>query len=145
MGIGVEERHRQGMTVRVTNWERTLVDAFDRLSLVGGWHEAWRSLETVEVYLKLDFLIEYAEWLNTASTCAKVGYFLEQHREHFAVKEHHLNQLKAWRPLQPYYIEQSKKLSLRLSNSRCFVSGWNLWIPVEKSEYGADFDEDLQV
>jgi predicted transcriptional regulator of viral defense system len=145
MAVGVEERNRQGLRVRVTGWERTLVDAFDRLSLVGGWNEAWRSLETIEVYLDIDFLMDYVLLLNEATTCAKVGYFLEEHRDRFSVTQRHLDRLKAQRPRQPHYVQRNKKASLRQGLSRDFIPEWNLWIPMEKSEHGSDFDKDLQV
>ena len=97
MVVGVEERNRQGLIVRVTGWERTVVDALDRLSLVGGWSGAWRSLDNIDVYLDIDFLIAYVLLLNEATTCAKVGYFLEEQRNRFSVTQRHLDCLKARR------------------------------------------------
>ncbi len=134
MVIGVVERQRQGMSVRVTDWERTLVDSFDRLPLVGGWNEAWRSLETIDVYLKLDFLIDYALRLNETSTCACVGYFLEVHRDRFFVKQRHLDRLMAQRPKQPYYVQRNKTVSISQGISRRYVAEWNLWVPIEGCE-----------
>jgi len=145
MLIGVTERSRQGLTVRVTDWERTIVDSLDRLALAGGWNEVWRSLESIEVYLNLDFLIDYTLRLNNTATCAKVGYFLEQHREQFSVRERHLDRLRVQHPLQPYYVERNKNISLRSGHSRRFIPQWNIWIPVEKSEYAIEFDKDLYV
>jgi predicted transcriptional regulator of viral defense system len=148
MRTGVEARNRQGLDIRVTGWERTLVDALDRLSLVGGWNEAWRSLETMEVYLNLDFLIDYALSLQEEATCAKVGCFLQAHADRFAVKPRHLDRLKAKRPRQPYYIERNRNVSLRNDRFRRFVPEWNLWLPVERTEYdsqGMSFVEETQV
>ncbi len=146
MTIGIEQRQRQGMTVRVTGWERTIVDAFDRLSLVGGWNEAWRSLEAIDVYLKLDFLIDYALLLNEASTCACVGYFLEQHRDRFLVKQRHLDRLKARRPKQPHYVQRNRKSALHQDASRRYLPEWNLWVPTERAENESmEFDDEIRV
>lgn len=78
--LGVETMDRQGTRVRVTSLERTLVDAFDRLTLSGGWEEVWRSLETLDLSLDFALITHYVALLRNATTAAKVGYFLESCR-----------------------------------------------------------------
>ena len=80
--FGVTGHNRSGVQLRVTNHERTLVDVLDRPDLTGSWEEIWRSLESVE-FFSLDQVIEYTRLLENATTAAKVGFFLEQHREPF--------------------------------------------------------------
>ena len=46
--FGVLTTERAGMSLRVTNLERTFVDVLDRPLFSGGWEEVWRSLEAVE-------------------------------------------------------------------------------------------------
>lgn len=55
----------------------------------------WRSLESVE-FFDLDHVIEYTLLLNNATTTAKVGFYLQQHRETLMVEELHLARLRAW-------------------------------------------------
>ena len=43
---GVESHHRHDVDVRVTGYERTLVNVLDRPDLTGSWEEIWRSLES---------------------------------------------------------------------------------------------------
>lgn len=118
---------RSGMEVRVTSLERTMVDVLNRPDLSGGCEEIWRSLESVE-FFDLDKVVEYALLLGNATTAAKVGFFLEQHREPLMVKEKYLKSLRSLRPRQPHYLDRDKRKSGRL------VSGWNLVVPREVFE-----------
>jgi predicted transcriptional regulator of viral defense system len=120
--FGIQETERAGLAVRVTTFERTLVDVLDRPDLGGGWEEIWRSLETVE-FFDLDPIIEYATLLGNATTAAKVGFFLEQHRDTLMVEDRHLERLAALRPKEPHYMERAAETAQRL------VGRWNLVVP----------------
>jgi len=122
--FGVTYHKRTGVELRVTNLERTLMDVLDRPDLTGSWEEIWRSLESVE-FFDLDQVIEYALLLENATTAAKVGFYLEQHREALMVEEKHLDPLRVMRPRQPHYLIRSKRKGCRLA------SDWNLMIPFE--------------
>ncbi|RLF91823.1 transcriptional regulator [Thermococci archaeon] len=122
--FGVETHERTGLPVRVTSLERTLVDVLDRPDLGGGWEEIWRSLEMVE-FFDLDVVVEYTLLLENATTAAKVGFFLEQHRDRLMVEERHLVALRAHRPRSPHYMVRTPRESGRL------VQEWNLVVPVE--------------
>ncbi len=125
--FGVVTMDRSGMEVRVTSFERTMVDVLNRPALSGGWEEIWRSLESVE-FFDLDKVVEYALLLGNATTAAKVGFFLEQHREPLMVEEKHLKSLHSLRPRQPHYLDRNKRRSGHL------VSQWNLVVPREVFE-----------
>lgn len=120
----VIEADRMGVSVRVTNIERTMVDVLDRPELGGGWEEIWRSLEGVE-FFDLDAVIEYAMLLENATTVAKVGFFLEQHRERLMVEERHLEQLRKHAPRAPHYLIRGERSPGKL------IAGWNLVVPPE--------------
>jgi predicted transcriptional regulator of viral defense system len=115
-----EQRHGGGL-VRVTTLERTLVDVLDAPSNAGGWEEVWRSLEMVE-FFDLDAVISYAVKLGSALTAARVGFFLEQHREALMVEDKHLDQLRRLRPRQPRYLDARRKPGK-------LVAAWNLIVP----------------
>jgi len=115
---------RSGMTICITGLERTFVDVLNRPDLSGSWEEIWRSLETVE-YFNLDKVVEYALLLENATTAAKVGFFLEQHRESLMVEEAYLKRFQDLRPRRPHYMERSRRKSGR------FISTWNLVVPEE--------------
>ncbi|MFA6234083.1 MAG: transcriptional regulator [Bacteroidota bacterium] len=121
-GVLLEERY--GLALRVTSLERTLVDVLDRPHLSGSWEEIWRSLESIE-FFALDTVITYVSLLANATTAAKVGFYLDQHREVLMVEERHLKQLREMRPRQPHYFDRGSKTSGK------FASEWNLVIPEE--------------
>jgi predicted transcriptional regulator of viral defense system len=123
---GVKATERNGVAVSVTSLERTLVDVLDRPDLGGGWEEVWRSLESVE-FFDLDEVVKYAILLKNATTAAKVGFFLEQHREKLMVEESSLKRLRAKRPQVPHYAGKRGKPGK-------LVPGWNLIVPNEVAD-----------
>jgi predicted transcriptional regulator of viral defense system len=133
LGLGVETWDRQGLAVRVTGLERTVVDCLDRPQLSGGWEEVWHSLEGLDAYLNADLLLEYILKLRTATTAAKVGYFLSQHQERLRIPAMVLETLKAHRPKRAHYILRDRTLGLVAGRSR-FVPEWNLMVPSETGE-----------
>jgi len=120
--FGVVTVDRVGIEIRVTGLERTLVDVLDRPDLTGSWEEVWRSLESVE-YFDLDKVIGYVSLLGNATTAAKVGFFLDQHRKSLMVEDSHLKPLHDLQPRRPHYLERSKRKAGRL------VTDWNLIVP----------------
>jgi predicted transcriptional regulator of viral defense system len=123
-GYGVRNAERQGIEIKVTELERTMVDVLDRPDLGGGWEEIWRSLESVEFY-DLDRVVEYALILGNATTIAKTGFFLEQHREQLNVNENHLQTLRMHIPKKPHYMIRANRQTGR------FFDSWNLIVPEE--------------
>jgi predicted transcriptional regulator of viral defense system len=121
LGGGIREERRQGLVVRVTGHERTLVDVFDAPELGGGWEEIWRSLEAIE-FVDLDFVVDYVVRLGSALTIARVGFFLEQHRDALLVEDRHIEALQARAPNQPSYLER------RIRGGK-LVPRWNLIVP----------------
>ncbi len=122
--FGTSLRNRAGIDIRVTDYERTLVDVLDRPDLSGGWEEIWRSLESVE-YFDLEKIIEYVRYLDNTTTAAKVGFFLEQHKESLMVQENHLDALRCFLPHQPHYMNRDNRKGCK------WVKNWNLMVPVE--------------
>ncbi len=120
--LGVVTVDRLGLDVRVTTPERTCVDVLDRLDLAGGLEEAWCSLENVP-FFDLDELIAYAVRLDSATTAAKVGYFLEVHAGALAVEASHLEALRRCVPKSPHYIEGARGRPNRL------IRPWNIVVP----------------
>ncbi len=121
LGGGLTEEPYAGGTVRVTTFERTMVDVMDAPDLGGGWEEVWRSLEMVE-FFELDAVVKYTLLLGSALTTARVGFFLEQHRETLFVEDRHLHPLRARAPRQPRYLDRTREAG-RL------VKPWNLVVP----------------
>jgi len=121
LGGGIASEPHAGGTVRVTTLERTLVDVLDAPAHGGGWEEVWRSLEMVE-YFDLAAVVDHALKRRSAITAARVGFFLEQHREELFVEERHLQPLREHVPRQPLYLDRQREAG-RL------VKPWNLVVP----------------
>jgi predicted transcriptional regulator of viral defense system len=120
--VRIEER--AGMNLRVTTLERALVDILDRPELCGSWEEIWRSLESID-FFDLDKVLEYVLLIGNSTTTAKVGFFLEQHREELMVEDHYLEKLGKLRPRNPHYFSRTRR------EPGIFVSKWNLVVPEE--------------
>ncbi len=119
--LGVQEYDRKGEIIDVTSIERTLVDLLDRPRYGGGWEEIWRST-TGFGFLKEEEILEYVRALENKTTAAKVGFWLEQHREEYNVSETMLNDLEPLCPGQPHYMDRSY-------DRRTLVPRWNLIVP----------------
>lgn len=121
--LGIIEERRAGGTVRAATLERTLVDLLHIPRLGGGWEEVWRSLEMVP-FFDLDSVVAQALALDSALTTARVGFFLEQHRESLMVDERHLAPLRDHAPRQARYFDTRR-------TPGTLVPGWNLIVPDE--------------
>lgn len=120
-GGGVTRRPHAGGEVRVTTLERTLVDLLHAPEHGGGWEEIWRSLEMVE-FFDLHAVVDCTLRLRSALTAARVGFFLEQHREQWMVEEAHLEPLLQHAPRQPRYLSPQRTPGK-------LIPRWNLVVP----------------
>lgn len=120
----VELIQRQGLRIKITSLERTLVDILDRPDLAGGWEEVWRSLDHV-VHFDPQKLIEYALMLNNATTIAKVGVFLEQRPAYLKVDSSYIDKLLPHIPKQKHYLNRSKRTKSK------YIKKWHLMVPQE--------------
>ncbi|MCJ7473241.1 MAG: transcriptional regulator, partial [Actinobacteria bacterium] len=93
-------------------------------NLTGSWEEIWRSLESIE-FFDLDQVISYVLLLENATTAAKVGFFLEQHKKTLMVEDTYLYSLLKLRPRQPHYLIRGKRKGCK------WIKDWNLMVPVE--------------
>ena len=121
LGGGIETLLHAGGRVRVSTFERTLVDLMDQPGKGGDWEEIWRSLEMVECF-DLDEVVALALRIGAAITVARVGFFLDQHREELLVEEVHLAALAERIPRGPTYLD-ARRAPGRL------VPRWNLVVP----------------
>ncbi len=58
----------------------------------------------------------------SAITAARVGFFLEQHRQSLMVERKHLEALRKLAPAQPRYIDGARKTGK-------LIQPWNLVVP----------------
>jgi len=121
--VNVDAINRQGVSLKVTNPERTFVDVLDRIELCGGWEEVCRSIQHFSV-LDIDKVIAYCLLLENARLNATVGYFLSQRKGAFAVNDVQLKPLLNAIPKTPQYASKRTKEKFVL------VKNWNILLPV---------------
>lgn len=117
----VDNYDRKGLTIHVTSLERTIVDSMNRPELCGGWEEIWRSFEGIG-YLKGENIIGYISKLQNSTTAARVGFFLEDRKDEFGVKEQTLQTLEEYLPESPRYLDHKEK-------GGTLVKRWQLIVP----------------
>ena len=122
--FGISYHTFSGSTIKVTNFERTLVDVLARPELTGSWEEIWRSLKSIE-FFDLDIVLQYTTLLNNTTTAAKVGFFLEQNRESLMVDDKYLKKMMKLRPKKPHYLNRNNQ------NGGKLIKKWNLIVPDE--------------
>lgn len=121
--ICVDIVNRQGVNIRVTNASRTFVDVLSRVELCGGWEEVYRSISSLAV-LNIKEVITYCLMQKNARLNAKVGYFLSQRKDAFAVTEQQLGPLFSGKPKVAQYIPGKAGELFQL------VKSWNIYLPL---------------
>lgn len=72
-------------------------------------------------YFALAAVVAYALKLGSALTTARVGFFLEQHREQLFVEEHHLKALREHAPRQPRDLDRQREAGRLVKPSNLVV------------------------
>jgi len=119
--LGVVSIDRQGVIIKHTGAERTLVEGFAALEWVGGLEEHVESAAAMRD-LDLDILEKYLGLMNRRILYSAVGWFLEKHPEVADVDETLLRRMEKQAPRQPLYLG-SRKAGARLEKR------WNLLVP----------------
>jgi len=122
--------------LRVTGRERTLVDGFRQLRLVGGLEELVASAGGF-ASLDFDLLAAVLDAYDLRILFAAVGWFLEAYREHFVVPDDVLRRREAGRPASPHYLPRRGRSG---EGPGRLVPRWNLILP-EGVLVGAEPDE----
>jgi predicted transcriptional regulator of viral defense system len=118
---------RYGLTVTVSSIERSLVDVINAPRWSGSWEEIWRSLGSID-YVDPGRIVTYLRVLSNATTAARVGWFLDSHREQFMLDQEHLQEIHEMQPSKPVYLDRAHSGPTR------FVREWNLVVPVYIAE-----------
>lgn len=112
---------RQGLDIRVTSVERTLVDCLHKPQFSGGWEEIWRAADMIN-FVDSQHIIDYALLLKNASTIAKLGFYLEHNQAQLNVDESTLKILEKKKPKSTHYMTKDDKYNRH-------VKRWNLMVP----------------
>jgi len=129
--FGVTTLDRQGVTLKVTGPERTLVDGFAGLRWVGGLDEHVESAASLRD-LDLEQVHRYLRLLNEHVLYGALGWFLERHPEVAHNTTQYLDRFARHVPRQPSYLGR------RVRGAK-FEKRWNVLVPQHLSR-GAGFD-----
>ena len=130
--LGIRSVHRLDRELRVTGPERTLIDGFRRLDLVGGAAEFVESVAGFSV-LELPLLFDLLDAFGQKGLWAAVGWFLETYRTTFYVSDDDLAVIDKHIPKAPLYLARDQRGGV-------LVRRWNLIVPDELVE-GKEPDE----
>lgn len=116
--LGTRSVERRGSILCVTGPERTLVEGFRQLNLVGGVAELVASAGGFGA-LSVPLLEEILTCYSVRRLWAAVGWFLEAHAGAFGITEQDLGRIERHRPRAPIYLARS-------SRGGALVARWNL-------------------
>jgi predicted transcriptional regulator of viral defense system len=115
---------RQGVAVRVTAVERTLVDVLHRPELAGGVEEVLKSLDLVR-YLDPARVADYVEMLDNRSIASVFGWWLEKRRGTLGVTDDVLARLRVRLPRSKHYALGAEP------GHAVFIKPWRVLLPAE--------------
>jgi predicted transcriptional regulator of viral defense system len=118
---------RQGVAVRVTAVERTLVDVLHRPDLAGGVEEVLKSLDLVR-YLDPAKIADYVGLLDNRSIASVSGWWLEKRRDALGVTDEVLARLRARLPRSKHYALGAQ------SGHAVLVESWRVLLPPQAVE-----------
>lgn len=119
--VWTSEVYRGARTLRVTIPERTLVDGFRELSLVGGLDELVESMNGFAT-LKPELLRDVLHAYGSKRLWAAVGWYLQRRRKNLFQNESVLGEFKANRPRTRVYLVPGQRGGI-------VAPDWNLIVP----------------
>jgi predicted transcriptional regulator of viral defense system len=122
--FGFKDYDYRGITVKVSDMERTMIDALSRLDLSGGVIGAFRNLSMLG-FINYPLLMEYLDRVGKKSVMVRCGFALEFFRNRWEVDQEVLNELKKRAKAGPvYYLDRDIPKGMGK-----LIKGWNLIIP----------------
>ena len=114
-----------GRQVRVTSIERTLIDVLACPLLGAGLEEIWRASEAVTT-LNLDAMAAYVALLDDASLRARVGFYLDDHRDVWGLTLAELQRFASGggSSAGQYYLDVCGR-----DRASTLVEAWNVIVP----------------
>lgn len=122
--FGFKDMDYKGITVKVSDMERTFIDALTRLDLSGGVIGAFRNLSLLG-FINYPLLMEYLDKIGKRSTMVRCGFALDFFRERWEIDKSVVSELKKRAKAGPvYYLDRDIPKGMGK-----LVKDWNLIIP----------------
>lgn len=123
---GIKEgviRYHLNEGIKVTDFERTVVDSMDRLDYCGGPHELDEILKICPV-LDEGKLLDYLKAYNKQVLFKKAGYFLERHQESLGISDDVLTTIEKQTGNTKKYLSEEA-----LGGNGALINRWGLIVP----------------
>jgi predicted transcriptional regulator of viral defense system len=122
--FGFKDMDYRGITIKVSDMERTMIDALSRLDLSGGVIGAFRNLSLLG-FINYPLLMEYLDKIGKRSHMVRVGFALDFFRDRWEVNQDVLKELKSRAKAGPvYYLDRDIP-----KGTGTLIPQWNLVIP----------------
>jgi predicted transcriptional regulator of viral defense system len=122
--FGMRDIDYKGITIKVSNRERTFIDCLSRLDLSGGVVGAFRNLRSFGITNHVQ-LLEYLDKIGKKSAMVRCGFALEFFRDAWEADEDTIKELKKRARNGPvYYLDRGIP-----KGTGKLIKGWNLIIP----------------
>lgn len=122
VSFGIETILREGLKIRVTDRERTIIEGINGLKYVGGLEEYFKSVELFpSIYF--DQVIIYLKRFNKKILYAKIGFLLSYFKKRWSFPENYKIEVKAHLGARINYLSD-KREKARLDKE------WKLMIPI---------------
>ena len=126
--FGLTQIMREGISLPVTDRERTFLDCIKRQDYCGGLEEMLKSLSTFHT-INVEQLDKYLKKYNEQSLVQKTGFVLSLMQDEMRIPESYLAKLRKKVRGKAYYLDPRPK-----SGSGQLVSEWNLIVPKNLEE-----------
>lgn len=122
----IEVMDREGLEVRTTTLERTIVDCFERPDLAGGLEEIAHALSAV-TYVDPDAIVAMVERRQNRTLAGVVGWWLDSRSEDLMVREDVLLRLESLAPRSSPRVYAGAERGAPSVHAR----RWGVWLPAE--------------
>lgn len=113
---------RQGVIIRLTDVERTVVDVLRRPEISGGADEVIQSLDLIQ-YLDPGKVVDYVDLLRNRTLAAILGWWLERRRAVIEFPEKLQSRLRALLPRSKHYCLGAKR------GDAVLIERWRVLLP----------------
>lgn len=117
---GIVTKHHGRGAVRITDLERTLIDAIHRPKYAQGWENVAHALNRAKG-VRGSRIIEYVKQYQTPSLVSRVGLVLQRYAKKWKVAENEIDSLRPYLPKTP--VKFARGMSGTLNRQ------WNLHVP----------------
>jgi predicted transcriptional regulator of viral defense system len=121
--FGLTKVKVDGISLSITDREKTILDGIDRLKYAGGVEEYLKSVSSFPS-IHTSRLLQYLQHLDKKVLYAKAGWLLSRMAKQWSIEEQHLKKLRGKLSSRTFYLQEGNG-----NTEYRFNDEWNLMIP----------------